>query len=215
MHAIIAAVTANSSAASVPPRNSAQLRAAVARECQSVARGRRISRHADEHVTLPEMRIAALVLLALLGCSKSSSQAPDTGSAAPAGSSSAAAAPADCSKLDAPVKAMFERMGSHIAAIEVAFADGGDCKKLEASLRALDTPGYMEEMKGFAMQMKPLMTPSCEDYLNKLGGTGEATFKGRFEKILVVAKAAHERCTDEPVRAAIGSTLQMFMRKKP
>ena len=159
------------------------------------------------------MRIAAVVVLALVGCSKTSSQSPDKGSAVSAGSGSAAA-PADCSKLDAPVKTMFERMGSHITAIEVAFADCADCKKLEASLRALDTPRYMEEMKGFAVQMKPLMTPACEDYLNKLGSTGEVTFKGRFEKVLAVAKAAHERCTDETVRAAIGATLQMFMRKK-
>lgn len=159
------------------------------------------------------MRIAAVVLLAVLGCSKSSSQPPDQGSAVATGSGSAAAAPADCSKLDAPVKTMFERMGSHITAIEAAFTET-DCKKLEVALRALDTPRYMEEMKGFALQMKPLMTPACEDYLNKLGSTGEATFKGRFEKVLVVAKAAHERCTDETVRAAIGATLQMFMRKK-
>lgn len=158
------------------------------------------------------MRIAGLVVIALLGCSNSSSQAPDKGSAVAAVSGSAAA---DCKKLDAPVKAMFERMGKQIAGIELAFADGSsDCKKLEASLRGLDTPGYMEEMQGFALQMKPLMTPSCEEYLNALGSTGEGTFKGRFEKVLVVAKAAHERCTEPTVRASIGATLQMFMRKK-
>jgi hypothetical protein len=158
------------------------------------------------------MRISALVVVALLGCSKSSSQAPDKGSAVapPAGSAVAA----DCSQLDAPVKAMFERMGAQITAIELAFADGGDCTKLEAALKALDTPRYMGDMKGFALQMKPLMTPACEEYLNQLGGTGEATFKGRFEKVLAVAKAAHERCAEPNVRAAIGATLQMFMRKK-
>lgn len=157
------------------------------------------------------MRIIALLVVSLLGCSKSSSPpAADKGSAV-AGSAVAA----DCSKLDAPVKAMFERMGKHITGIELAFADGGDCKKLEAALELLDTPRYMEDMKGFAQQMKPLMTPACEDHLNKLGSTGEATFRGRFEKLLPVAKAAHERCTEPSVRAAIGATLQMFMRKKP
>ncbi|MBA3455401.1 MAG: hypothetical protein H0T42_20075 [Deltaproteobacteria bacterium] len=158
------------------------------------------------------MRVAGLLVLALLGCSKSSSQAPDKGSAvAPVTVGSGSA---DCSKLDAPVKAMFERMGTQISGIEAAFADGADCKKLESALRALDTPRYMEDMKGFALHMKPLMTPACEGYLNELGSTGEATFKGRFEKLLPVAKAAHERCTDESVRAAIGATLQMFMRRK-
>lgn len=158
------------------------------------------------------MRISGLLLLTVLGCNKSSSQAPDKGSAVAAGSGSAVVA--DCTRLDAPVKTMFERMGTQISGIELAFADGSDCKKLEAALRALDTPRYMEDMKGFALQMKPLMTPACEDHLNQLGSTGEATFKGRFEKLLPVAKAAHERCTDESVRAAIGATLQMFMRKK-
>lgn len=162
------------------------------------------------------MRIAALVLVALLGCSKSSSPAPDKGSAAGSAITPAAgsAVAADCTKLDAPVKAMFERMGSHITAIEAAFANGADCKKLEAALKALDTPAYMEEMKNVALQMKPLMTPACEEHLNKLGSTGEATFKGRFEKLLGVAKVAHERCTEPAARAAIGATLQMFMRNK-
>lgn len=162
------------------------------------------------------MRIAGVLVIAVIGCSKSSSPAPDKGSAVGSAAAPAAgsAAPADCTKLDAPVKAMFERMGTQITGIELAFAEGSDCKKLEAALNGLDTPRYMEDMKGFALQMKPLVTAACEAHLNSLGSTGEATFKGRFEKMLVVAKAAHERCPEPNVRAVIGSTLQMFMRQR-